>query len=166
MDLLKFSIDWARAEVFSARIVWLFSIITLLCAIGFSFWGKTPMAKAFVIPLIVAAIFLVSVGIGLYAANHSRIAQFEKDYKLDAKAFISKEIARTSDSQGQLKLVFRILPVIAVVAAILLVIFTSPHWRAITVTTLLLAAFLMAVDSNTEARNDAYHEQLIKHRAE
>jgi drug/metabolite transporter (DMT)-like permease len=166
MDLLKLGIEWAKAEIFSAKIMWLFSIITLLSAAGFSFWGKTPMAKAFVIPLILAGIFLVSVGIGLYAANYPRIAQFEKDYQIDAKAFITKEIARTADSQGQLKLVFRILPAIAIVAAILLMIFPSPPWRAITVTMILLSAFLMTVDSNTEARNDAYHEQLIKHLAE
>ena len=166
MELLKLSMEWAKAEVFSAKIVWLFSIITLLSAAGFAFWGKTPTAKAFVIPLIVAGIFLVSIGIGLYAANHPRIAQFEKDYKLDVKAFITKEIARTADSQDQLKLVFKILPAIAIGAAILLIIFPTPLWRAITVTIILLAAFLMAVDSNTEARNDAYHEQLIKYHAE
>jgi hypothetical protein len=166
MDLLKLGIDWARAEVFSARIVWLFSIIGLLSSAGFGFWGKTPTAKAFAVPLVVAGIFLVSIGVGLYMANHPRIAQFEKDYKLDAKAFISKEIARTADSQAQLKLVFKILPAIAILSAILLMIFPSPHWRAITVTMILLTAFLMAVDSNTEARNDAYHEQLIKHYSE
>jgi ABC-2 type transport system permease protein len=165
MDLLKLSIEWAKAEVFSAKIVWLFSIITLLSAAGFGFWGKTPTAKAFVIPLIVAGIFLVSVGIGLFTANNPRIAQFEKDYKLDAKSFIAKEIARTADSQGQLKLVFRILPAITIVAAILLMIFSSPYWRAITVTIILITAFLLAVDSNTDARNDAYHDELLKYNA-
>jgi hypothetical protein len=166
MDLLKLSIQWAKAEVFSANIVWLFSIITLLSASGFGFWGNTPTAKAFVIPLIVSGTVLVAIGIGLYAANNPRIAQFEREYNADANAFIKKEIARTADSQGQLKLVFRILPAIAIVAAILLMIFPTPHWRAITVTIILLTAFLMAVDSNTEARNDAYHEQIIKYHAE
>jgi ABC-2 type transport system permease protein len=166
MDLLKLSIEWAKAEVFSAKIVWLFSIITLVSAAGFSFWGRTPTAKAFVIPLLVSGAFLVAIGIGLYTANHPRIAQFESEYNADAKAFIKKEIARTADSQGQLKLVFIILPVIAIIAAILLMFFPSPYWRAITVTIILTAAFLMAVDSNTDARNDAYHEQLVKYKSE
>ena len=74
MDLLKLSIEWAKAEVFSAKIVWLFSIITLVSAAGFRCWGRTPIAKAFVIPLIVSGAFLVAIGIGLYAANHPRIA--------------------------------------------------------------------------------------------
>ncbi|HET6999744.1 MAG TPA: hypothetical protein VFI33_00455 [Puia sp.] len=166
MDLLKLSIDWARAEVFSAKIVWLFSIITLLSAAGFSLWGRTPTAKAFVIPLIVSGAFLVAIGIGLYTANHPRVAQFESEYHADAKAFVKKEIARTADSQGQLEWVFIILPIVATIAAILLMIFPSPYWRAITVTIILTAAFLMAVDSNTDARNEAYHEQLVKYKPE
>jgi ABC-2 type transport system permease protein len=166
MELLKLSIEWAKAEIFSAKIVWLFSIITLVSATGFGFWGKTPTAKAFVIPLIVAGIFLVSVGIGLYAVNYPRISQFEKDHNRNAKAFLAKEISRSADSQGQLKIVFRILPAIGIVAAILLMIFPSPYWRAITVTIILLTSFLMAVDSNTEARNDAYHDKLIKYKIE
>jgi len=166
MDILKLSIEWAKAEVFSAKIVWLFSIITLLSAAGFSLWGKTPTAKAFVIPLIISGAFLVAIGIGLYAANRPRIAQFESEYHADAKNFAKKEIARTADSQGQLKLVFIILPVIAIVTAILLMFFPSPYSRAITVTIILTAAFLMAVDSNTDARNDVYHEELVKYKTE
>ena len=166
MDLLKLSIEWAKAEVFSAKIVWLFSIITLVSAAGFSFWGRTPTAKAFVIPLLVSGAFLLAIGIGLYTANHPRIAKFENEYNADAKAFVQKEIARTADSQGQLKLVFIILPVITIISAILLMIFPSPYWRAITVTIILTAAFLMTVDSNTDARNDAYHEQLVNYNTE
>ena len=166
MDLLKLSIEWAKAEVFSAKIVWLFSIITLVSAAGFSFWGRTPTAKAFVIPLIVSGAFLLAIGISLYTANHPRIALFENEYNADAKAFVKKEIARTADSQGQLKLVFIILPIITIIAGILLVFFPSPFWRSITVTIILTAAFLMTVDSNTDARNDAYHEQLVKYKTE
>ena len=56
MDILKLSMEWAKAEVFSAKIVWIFSVIVLLSAVGFAMLGKTPMAKAFTIPLIVSGI--------------------------------------------------------------------------------------------------------------
>ena len=77
MDILKLSTDWAKAELFSARIVGLFSIIVLLSAAGFAYWGKTTMAKAFVIPVVVSGVLLITVGIGLYAANKPRIARPE-----------------------------------------------------------------------------------------
>ena len=53
MDIIKLSTDWAKAEVFSAKIVWLFSAIEIIAAIGFWYWGKTVMAKAFIWPLLV-----------------------------------------------------------------------------------------------------------------
>lgn len=161
MDIIKLSTDWARAEVFSAKIVWLFSIVELLAAIGFWYWGRTSMAKAFIWPLLVMGLFLVSVGIGLYAANHPRITQFENDYQHEPKAFLEAEIQRTARSQRGLAMVFRILPAIVIVAAVVIILAPASLWRAIAVTVILTAAFLMLVDSNTEARNDAYHAQLL-----
>ena len=162
MDILKISTEWARAELFSAKIVGLFSLLILLSAIGFALWGKTVMAKAFVMPMIVAGLFLVAVGIGLYTANKPRIEQFKSEYNKDANSFIQKEIVRTTKSKGDFKTVFKVLPAIIIVAVILLLFFPSANWRAITVTIITTAAFLMIVDSNTEARNNAYREELLK----
>lgn len=161
MDILKLSTDWAKAELFSAKIIWLISLVILLSAVGFAYWGKTAMAKAFVIPLIISGILLIAVGIGLYVANKPRIAQFEKEYKTDATGFIKKEIERTAKSESDFKLVFKILPAIIILAAIFLLLFTSPNWRAISITTIALMTVLMFIDSNTSARNAAYHQQLL-----
>lgn len=162
MDILKLSTEWAKAELFSAKMVWLFSFIVLLSAAGFALWGKTVMAKAFVIPLIVSGLFLIVVGVGLYAANKPRIEQFEKEFHADAEGFIKKEIVRTTKSQGELKMVFKILPAIIIVSALLMMFFSSPYGRTITVTLIATGVFLMIIDSNTEARNNSYREELIK----
>ena len=75
MDILKLSTDWAKSEVFSARIVWLFSLIEIAAAVGFWRLGRTPMAKAFVWPLLVGGLFITIVGAGLFLANNPRINQ-------------------------------------------------------------------------------------------
>ena len=126
--------DRARAEVFSAKIVWLFSL----------------------------GLFLVAVGAGLYGANNPRIARFENEAQLNPKAFISTEIQRTAKSQHDLTMVFKILPGIIIVAAVVIMLVPGAAWRAISVTIILTAAFLMVVDSNTTARNDDYHTQLLE----
>lgn len=56
MDILKLSTDWAKAEVFSAKVTLLLSLLFVIGAIGFWQLGKTAMAKAFVWPMIVAGI--------------------------------------------------------------------------------------------------------------
>ena len=161
MDIIKLSMDWAKAEVFSAKIVWLFSIVELLTVIGFWYWGRTPIAKAFIWPILVMGLLLMGVGVGLYAANHPRIVQFENEYHREPKAFLEAELQRTLKSQRDLALVFRILPALVIFAALVIMLTPASLWRAIAVTVILNAAFLMIVDSNTEARNDAYHSQLL-----
>ncbi|GHN00340.1 hypothetical protein WSM22_18290 [Cytophagales bacterium WSM2-2] len=161
MEIIKLSADWARAEVFSAKMVGLLSIVVFLVALGFWQLGKTPMAKSFVWPLTVAGLLLVAVGAGLYFANKPRIAQFEAAYKNDAGAFTKSEIERTAKSKHDLALVFKILPAIIIAASLLIMFSQAPMWRAIGVTTVLLMVLLMLIDSNTDARNTAYHQKLL-----
>lgn len=161
-DIIKLSTDWAKAEVFSGKMVWLFSVIVLLSAIGFLYLGRTAMAKAFVWPLLVAGFFLIAVGAGLVFANQPRIAQFEKAYRQDPGGFVQQEIQRTAGSQKQLVWVFRILPALIIIAAaIILGLPGSPNWRSISIVLIITAAFLMIVDSNTDSRNSIYHSQLM-----
>jgi hypothetical protein len=160
MDIIKLSTDWAKAEVFSAKIVWLFSFVEIVAAIGFWLWGKTGMAKAFIWPLLIAGIFLVIVGAGLFFVNNPRITGFDTEYRRNPKAFLQGEIQRTDQSKRQLALVFKILPAIIIFAAAVILLVPSSLWRAIAITTIITTAFLMIVDSNTEARNNIYNSQL------
>src|SRR5258706_12521349 len=161
MEIIKLSTDWAKAEVFSAKMAGLLSLLVFLLALGFWQLGKTPMAKSLGWPLFVAGLLLVAVSAGLYFANKPRIAQFEAACKNDSKSFIQNEIVRTTKSKHDLALVFKILPAI-IIAAVLLIMFSqAPLWRAIGVTTILLMTLLMLIDSNTDARNTAYHQELL-----
>nr|WP_068886619.1 hypothetical protein [Pedobacter panaciterrae] len=160
MEILKLSTDWAKAEVFSAKIVWLFSIIVLLSALGFWYWGKTTMAKAFVWPLVVSGLFLVAVAAGLFMANKPRISQFEQASRNNPGTFLQQELQRTAKSQKELATVFEVLPLLLIVGGLLIFFLSSPTWRAIGIVIGLVAVFLMAVDSNTDTRNTIYHKQL------
>jgi hypothetical protein len=161
MEIIKLSTDWAKAEVFSAKIAGLLSLVVFLAALGFWQLGKTPMAKSFVWPLFVAGLLLVAVSAGLYFANKPRIAQFEVAYKNNADSFIQSEITRTAKSKHDLALVFKVLPAVIIAAALLIIFSQTPLGRAIGVTTILLMTILMLIDSNTDARNTAYHQELL-----
>src|SRR5580765_5011789 len=99
MDILKLSTDWAKAEVFSAKISLLLSLVFFLAALGFWQLGKTAMAKGFVWPLLVAGVVFVTVSAGLYFANKPRITQFQTAYHTDPKAFVQMETMRTAKSE-------------------------------------------------------------------
>lgn len=164
MDIINYSLDWARGEVFSAKIIALISVFVLLCASGFYFWGRTSMARAYWLPLAASGVFLVVVACGLYFANQPHITAFQQQYDDNPELFVKSELERTAKSDSDLTtIVFRILPVIIVVCALGAMFITKTGWRAWFIVLMMLCAFLMAVDSNTRARNAEYHELLQGH---
>lgn len=161
MEILKLATEWAKSEVFSSKFFIVFGIMFVLATVGFWQLGKTEIARAFVIPTLVAGILLLTVGIGLYISNKSRLASFETDYHEDPVAFVKSEIARSEQTMGEYAtIVFRIIPLIIVVAALLLVFIEQPIWRAISITTIAMMVIIIAIDSNANARIKAYYEQL------
>lgn len=161
MEIIDYSIEWARGEVFSSKVITLISVFVLLCAAGFYFWGKTAMARAYWMPLAVSGVFLIVVAGGLYFANHPRITNFQEQYKENAGLFVKSELERTAKSDRNLNnIVYMILPILVIVFAIGAIVLTGVNWRAWLITMMLLCSFLMIVDGNTKARNAAYRTHL------
>ncbi|MCG8328978.1 MAG: heparan-alpha-glucosaminide N-acetyltransferase domain-containing protein [Chitinophagales bacterium] len=161
MEILKAATDWAKAEVFSSTFFIFFGILFLLATLGFWQLGKTEFAKAFIFPALIAGILLLIIGLGLVYSNKSRIANFPTAYESDASAFVQSEISRTEKTMAEYQtIVFKVIPLIIVVAALLFVFIDKPIWRAISITTIAMMVVIILVDSNANARIEAYNKQL------
>ncbi|KQC30523.1 hypothetical protein [Flagellimonas eckloniae] len=161
MEILKLATEWARAEVFSTRFFIFFAILFLIASIGFWQLGKTDIARAYIIPTLVAGVLLSSIGLGLFFTNKSRITKFETAYKSDASAFVASEILRTERTLNEYKaVVFKAIPIIIIVAAILIIFINTPTWRAISITTIAMLIVILLVDGTAHARIEAYQKQL------
>ena len=75
MDILKIALDWAKTELVSTTFFMIVGIVFMLISLGFWQYGKTDLARAYIIPILVAGVFLLIVGIGLFATNKSRITE-------------------------------------------------------------------------------------------
>jgi len=161
MDILKTATEWAKAEVFSSQFFILFAILFILASVGFWQLGKTDVAKAFVFPSLVAGILLLAIGTGIFFANKSRVTSFTTAYNKDASSFVQSEITRTEKSMGEYKtIVFKVIPLIIMVANLLIIFIDKPIWRAISITTIAMMVVILWVDNNANARIEAYHEKL------
>lgn len=161
MEIVKAATVWAKAEVFSAQFFIFFGLLFLVGSIGFWQLGKTEVAKAFIFPNLVAGILILAVGLGIFFTNKSRITSFANAYNSDAPAFVQSEIIRTEKSMGEYKtIVFKIIPLIIAVAALLIIFIDKPIWRAISITTIAMMVVILLVDINANARIETYHEQL------
>ena len=162
MDILNSATEWAKAEVFSSRFFIFFAILFLVASIGFWQLGKTVVAKAYIIPTLIAGLLILAVGIGIFFANKSRITTFTEAYNENPTAFVQSEIVRTEKSMGEYStIVFKIIPFIIIAAALCIVFVDKPLWRAISITTIAMMVVILYVDSNANARIEAYHKELV-----
>lgn len=161
MDILKTAIDWTKAETFSCAVFIAFGLFFLLASLGFWQLGKTDMARAFVIPTLIAGILLLILGIGLLVPNQMRLANFPEAFSNDASAFIASEIARVDKTiSGYETAVFRVFPIIIGFCAVMIILFSAPVWRASLITTIAMTTVLMLVDINANARLESYKVKL------
>jgi len=160
MEVLKIATDWAKSEVFSTRFFIFFAILFLMAGIGFWQLGKTELAKAYIIPTAVAGILLMTIGIGLFYTNKTRITAFKTAYNSNASAFMESEISRTESTLKEYTVVFKVVPLIIIVAALLIIFINTPTWRAIGITTIAMMIVILLVDGTAHARIEAYHKQL------
>ncbi|QKG80709.1 hypothetical protein [Tenuifilum thalassicum] len=166
MELLKLSTEWAKAEVLSTRFFIVFAILFFATSIGFWQLGKTELAKAYVIPTLVAGVLLMTIGLGLFYTNKSRVVQFEKAYREDATAFYKSEIERTESTLKEYTVVFKVIPILIIVAALIILFLNTPTWRAIGITTIAMLTIIMLIDGTAYARMEVYHTKLLDNKSE
>ncbi|MEM7486034.1 MAG: hypothetical protein AAF348_12575 [Bacteroidota bacterium] len=160
MELLKLATEWAKAEVFSTRFFIFFAIIFLIASIGFWQLGKTDLAKAYIIPTLVAGLLLMTIGLGLFYTNKSRITQFEKAFNNDASSFFQSEIERSESTLKEYTVVFKVIPILIIAAALLILFINTPTWRAISIITIATLIVILLVDGTAHSRIEAYHQEL------
>ncbi len=162
MDILKSATDWAKAELFSTPFFILFGAIFMVASVGFWQLGKTDMARAYIIPTFVAGALLLTIGLGLFFTNKSRIKHFETAYNSDPSAFVQAELARAEATLKEYQtIVFKAIPLIIAVCALAIVFINTPIWRASMITTIAMMVIILLIDGTAYARIEAYNQQLL-----
>ena len=163
MDILKIATDWAKAELVSTSFFIVIGIVFVMASLGFWQFGKTELARAYIIPILVAGGFLMAVGFGLFFTNKTRITQFENAYKSDVSAFVTSELTRAEATLKEYKtIVFTTIPVIMAACALIIYLVNTPIWRAIMISTIAMLAVILLIDGLAYARIYDYNKQLLK----
>ncbi len=162
MDILKAALDWARAEVFSSLFFILAGILFLAVSYGFWQLGKTELARAYIIPVLVTGALLLTVGVGLFYSNKTRLTNFPKEYRQNAEVFVQSEIQRTEKTINEFQtVVFKVIPGIIIVCALLIVFVNKPLWRASSIAVIAMMVIILLIDSNSHARMKEYQQKLL-----
>nr|WP_313777836.1 MULTISPECIES: hypothetical protein [unclassified Allomuricauda] len=78
----------------------------------------------------VAGALLLTIGLGLFFTNKSRIKTFETAYNENPTTFVESEIARTESTLKEYKtVVFTAIPLIIAACALVILLVSIPIWR-------------------------------------
>lgn len=162
MNILKITSEWAKGEIFSSKFFVLFGAVFVAASIGFWQLGKSDVARAFIWPTLVAGILLLTVGIGLIISYNWKLDGFPKAYEANPLGAVQAEIAYTEKTLAEYSsVVFRAIPIIMAIAALLIVFVNKPIWRAISISTIAMMIIIVMIDGIASARTKNYNQQLL-----
>ena len=100
------------------------------------------------------------VGLGLFYTNKSRIRQFNEEYNTNSISFYESELKRTESTLKEYKVVFRVIPILIIVAALLILFLNSTTIRAISITTIAMLIIVLLIDGTAHSRIESYNKSL------
>lgn len=163
MDILKTAADWAKDELVSNSFFIAIGLFFLLASFGFWQFGKTELARAYIIPILVAGAFLMTAGLGLFFTNKARIAQFEQAYNSNSSAFVYSELDRVESTLKEYKtIVFTAIPILIAVCALIIFFVNIPIWRASAISFIAMVSVILIIDGMAHARIGEYHKHLLR----
>ena len=161
IEILKTATDWAKAEVFSTSFFIFFAVMFIMAGIGFWKLGITDLARAYIVPTLVAGTLLLITGLGLVFTNISRTINFPAAYDSDATAFVESEMTRLEKAANEYRtVVFKAIPIIIAACAFCIIFIDKPIWRTGMITIIAMMAVILLVDGTANARLEPYKTQL------
>jgi hypothetical protein len=163
MDFIEHTQNWIKGEIFEARWIILFALLTIVVAILFWKTGTTPNAKAMFFPLLaVGILFLVSGSTMLYT-NPKRSVEYAETYKEDPANHIKAEKERVENFMTWYPQIRYVMTGIAALGILLFLVWAVPLGRAIGIALILTALATFVIDHFSEERANIYYEQIIFH---
>lgn len=159
--MIQNTLTWYNGEIFEAKFILGFGIITIVVGLLFYFYGNVPTAKALLIPLIVIGSIFTAIGTNMNLSNQKKISEVVATYTKDNVAFIDAEKKRVEDFQYLYSMSIGISLVCFAVALGLLYFVKNTQWQAIAISLILFGSAFAIIDYFSKERATIYYEKLI-----
>lgn len=162
MELIQHTTNWIKGELFEAKLIVAFGLLTIIA--GFLFWkiGTTPNAKALLIPLIVVGAVYTSIGGGMLYSNPKRMVELPQSYQQNKEEFAKSEKKRVDDFQYGYKISKIVATVLFLLTLIIFWTTKNPNWMGIGIALTYFALAGLVVDYFSQERADIYYAEILK----
>lgn len=104
----------------------------------------------------------MTVGVGLFTSNKTRLANFPQEYKQNTEVFVQSEIRRAEKTIDEFQtVVFKVIPGIIILCALSIMFIDKPVWRAGSIAVIGMLFVVLLIDSNSHARMKKYRQKLV-----
>lgn len=161
MEFIQHTIHWIKGELFEAKLILAFGLLTIIT--GFLFWkiGTTPNSRALLIPLLVVGAIYSSIGGGMLYSNPKRMVELPQSYQQDKAAFIKSEKKRVDDFQYGYKISKIVATVFFLLTLLIFWTTKNPTWMGIGIALTYFALAGLVVDYFSQERADAYYKTIL-----
>ncbi|QBQ41624.1 hypothetical protein E2P86_10885 [Sphingobacterium psychroaquaticum] len=162
MNLIDYTTNWIKGELFEARLIVAFGILTITA--GFLFWkiGTTPNAKALLIPLLVVGTIYSAIGGGMLYSNPKRMIELPQKYERDKIEFTKSEKKRVDDFQYGYKVSKIVATIFFTLTLIIFWTTKNPIWMGIGIALTYFALAGLVIDYFSQERAAIYYSQILK----
>ncbi|WP_394677377.1 hypothetical protein [uncultured Sphingobacterium sp.] len=162
MNLLDYTFDWIKGELFEAKFIVIFGLATMIA--GFLFWrfGTTPNAKALFFPLLIVGLIYSAIGGGMLFSNPKRMVELPQKFEQDKQAFAKAEKKRVDDFQYGYKVSKIVATLFFTLTIIIFWITKNPTWMGVGIALSYFALAGLVVDYFSQERADIYYNAIIK----
>lgn len=162
MTLIDYTINWIKGELFEAKLIVTFGIITIIGAFLFGKIGTTPNAKALFVPLIIAGIIYSAIGSGMLYSNPKRMIELSQNYQQDKVEFAKSEKKRVNDFQYGYKVSKIVATIFFSLALVIFWTTKNPTWMGTGISLTYFALAGLVVDYFSQERADTYYSYILK----
>lgn len=163
MEFIQYTINWTKGEIAEAIIMAAFGTLVILCSVLLWKFGATPYARALIIPLLVVGLIPFVAGISGAINNKNRIPLYQQAWEQDNYQFILDEKARVESFDEIFNYSYPFAIICTIGGAILFFLVSSPTWKAISLTLMVLGLMAYFVDYFAAERADICLEKIKEH---
>ena len=162
MEFIQYTLNWIKGEIFESAIIAFVGLLIVISSMLFWKFGSTPYARSLVIPLLIAGLIPLVMGIAGIITNKNRIESYQVAWEQDSLKFILTEKERLENFDKIFKYSYPFAFIFVITGAMLFFLINSHHWKAISLTMMLLGLMAYFVDHFAAERAKRYLNHIKK----
>ena len=161
MQLVEYSVQWAKGESFEGTCITIAGILTLICTLLIWKFGATVNAKALLIPAFTLGLLFSIMGSFMVYSNTKRVTEFQNAYQTDSTAFIQNEKKRVEDFQFLYPTSLVISAVCFLITVLAFAYSKNPTFHAIGIVLTVFGVSLIIIDYFSKERAQIYYDHIL-----